>query len=962
MMIKIFKIFQIAQIANKDTRNNCNFHLYSSASRRSTMQQIPPNVKRTSSVRRRGSMMQQMPPNVRKTRKGYFVMFFFALAALTGIKETGSMAVYDCGDPSTSFHTLDLLQPEQCPNPKVDFQTMKDQRIQIIQTQDDLPLEGQQCLVTITKEVQRCQGMASGAYGPPEFTVWEQVLKLTGKECEKAAKEKFYRYENKLIPVYEGTATHTWWSRGRRTASGSCSYSNKINGDTKGGFSSGGRIFTKHLEQTMATVKVLKIKGSVDVTERIVRFNDVRAAFDAGELHDGQQGTITWNNKMPSCTRTTSQIYLGQAKLYQRVGRQSLSRSVVMVENEENHQFAGLTLKGTVHICGTRCYATQLKGVMVCIIPTDSSPIPRRKFRPEFDQEKVTQGARLGHLVFETNLRVYSRFAEVQTDLCEVERKTAYNKLQALAGGDNAYALLDTYGRGHRVFKAGNVVHVAKCVEKEATVASFPNCTEEVPVRLQGTNRTMFADPYTWVLQDLATIIPCSSVTPVMWLVGGTWWKSTPVRTKEMLAPRTINMSSNPYNSLGDFTMGAGDSMYSEEQMSAHRQFQQSQNARKAVAQHITNTAIENAANDGIPGSPLNSFEVAQIRNIIGGFLFPLFPLLGKAWYSLMTILLIFNFTKITLSWLVKSYIMYQERGCGIWFIAAVSNAFFNLARTPMDLVKNLTANILNAPLEVVPAVHLEAEEEVAQAIKEEKKEKKREMKALKAQKKGKVGFLGRKTKQFFRKNEVKEAAMEEVVIKELGEKNHEPVVIEGLDGAKPEPTKEEEIKVDKADETGVGAKPTKRAKVVTDMKDPDGLDETERKARRLRKLARKVKELKRRAAARGDSGTSQDDLRYARTVPPPRPPSNTSVSMMDGDWRLPYRDQHNPTPMEHHQDRHQAVLDQVFRDPLMNQAFDNPEPSATEQVREQQRARTQGVIDELAHLRAKRVQQSKGQ
>jgi hypothetical protein len=677
------------------------------------------------------------------------MMAIFSLLMATGILEIDAMAVYDCADPKTRFHTLNLLHPESCPDPVLDFQAVQNKTIQIVQTQADLPITGQQCLISISKQIQRCEGIGSNAYGPPEFTVWEQVLKLTGRQCTTAIAQRYYLYENYRIPVKEGVTSDKWWSKGKRKTNGRCEYDNVINGDTSAGFTSGGRIFAYHIEQTLVTLRVATITGTVDTGSKVVNFEGIQAAFLPGEVHDGQKGTIVWNTTLPSCAQTTSQVYLGQAKLYQRVGEAtSLTGSVVMVENQDTHQFAGLALKNRLNICGTRCYATQLKGILVCIIPHDNEPIPRREFRPEFDQEAITQGARLGHLVFETNLRVSKRFVDVQGDICQVERKTAYNKLQALAGGDNEYALLNTYGRGHRLFKAGNVAYVAQCIEKEATVASFSNCTEEVPVRVIGTNRTVFADPYTWVLQDLATVIPCSSLTPVMWLVGETWWKSTPDRTKEF-APRKLNMSSSSYTSLGDFTVGAGESMYSHEQMTAHRRFQQSQISRKAVAQHVTNTAMANAV-DGVPGSPLNGLEVDQLRDIVAGFLFPLFPLVGQAWYTLMTVLLIANIIRIGVGWMIRTYIMYQERGCGLWFCAACSNTFFHLARTPLDLIKTVTANILNNPLEIFPMADPEREKEALQALKEERQRKRDK---LATQKKRKAGFLGRKTKQFFKKN-----------------------------------------------------------------------------------------------------------------------------------------------------------------------------------------------------------------
>ena len=75
-----------------------------------------------------------------------------------------------------------------------------------------------------------------------------------------------------------------------------------------------------------------------------------------------------------------------------------------------------------------------------------------------------------------------NRFAQVQAELCAVEWKTLFNKLQAVAGGDNSYALLDIYGHGHQVYQAGAVVYVTKCIPVDIPRVEFKNCTQEVPV------------------------------------------------------------------------------------------------------------------------------------------------------------------------------------------------------------------------------------------------------------------------------------------------------------------------------------------------------------------------------------------------------------------------------------------------------------------------------------------------
>jgi hypothetical protein len=83
--------------------------------------------------------------------------------------------------------------------------------------------------------------------------------------------------------------------------------------------------------------------------------------------------------------------------------------------------------------------------------------------------------------------------------LCNLQRQIFHNKLQSVASGNGPYALLDLYGPGNSFVVAGAVAYITTCVELAATPASYSNCTAEIPV---------------------ATILPCSTITPVKWKIA----------------------------------------------------------------------------------------------------------------------------------------------------------------------------------------------------------------------------------------------------------------------------------------------------------------------------------------------------------------------------------------------------------------------------------------------------------
>ena len=63
----------------------------------------------------------------------------------------------------------------------------------------------------------------------------------------------------------------------------------------------------------------------------------------------------------------------------------------------------------------------------------------------------------------------------------------------------------------------GNAAYISRCPAIDVARADFENCTQEVPVSVNGSLR--FADPFTWILQDFPTIVPCSALMPVRWKI-----------------------------------------------------------------------------------------------------------------------------------------------------------------------------------------------------------------------------------------------------------------------------------------------------------------------------------------------------------------------------------------------------------------------------------------------------------
>jgi hypothetical protein len=88
------------------------------------------------------------------------------------------------------------------------------------------------------------------------------------------------------------------------------------------------------------------------------------------------------------------------------------------------------------------------------------------------------------------------KLRQVRRAICVNWREIAHTRLEAIAGANNPYSLITIFGRGHLAIKAGGAVYVTRCAPVEVLPISLKNCTEEIPVTVNGTEA--FVDPISY--------------------------------------------------------------------------------------------------------------------------------------------------------------------------------------------------------------------------------------------------------------------------------------------------------------------------------------------------------------------------------------------------------------------------------------------------------------------------------
>ncbi|PCJ23619.1 MAG: hypothetical protein COA94_08150 [Rickettsiales bacterium] len=320
--------------------------------------------------------------------------------------------------------------------------------------------------------------------------------------------------------------------------------------------------------------------------------------------------------------------------------------------------------------------------------------IPEYSFKAVFREgDRIDLQAQITRSTITTNMRMTQGFHQMSHALCEVQRATRANKLIAILGTNNEYALFDLHGKGSKVISAGTSAYVAKCVPVEATRADYAECTEEVPVKIG--NKTFFADAVNWIIRELPTVIPCSEVMPMRWFINDRWLCSTPT-TQLCAAPSRLNVSSFELTNNNDYAIQLGRGLFTHAQLQQHRRFMANLESRRAAIAHVTLAAIFHADDSGALGIPISKEALKKLKHDIASSYFPMIAWLGWSYSYIYGAIAIVVALSVVAGALSRAFILYRERGCGWWIFGAVSAAVFSIIRFQFQIVRTTRDLVVN--------------------------------------------------------------------------------------------------------------------------------------------------------------------------------------------------------------------------------------------------------------------------
>ncbi|OBQ32942.1 MAG: hypothetical protein AN484_27560, partial [Aphanizomenon flos-aquae WA102] len=227
----------------------------------------------------------------------------------------------------------------------------------------------------------------------------------------------------------------------------------------------------------------------------------------------------------------------------------------------------------------------------------------------------------LSFVQVKASMSTRARMQQVKNEICANRRQIAYSRLEAVAGAENPYSLIQIFGRGHLIVKAGAAMYVTHCSPVDVLPRTGTNCTEEIPVRWNNTD--LYVDPISFVIQSAGTISRCNDIAPSRFQIAGRWYCMFP-EMRECGAPEELPVQAVKIDEGKTTGLGLGRSIYTEDQIQAFVDFQDAHQVRRAYLAETAEIAYAGRGPNGEWGHGLGGLASASVVSLVGSHLIPL--------------------------------------------------------------------------------------------------------------------------------------------------------------------------------------------------------------------------------------------------------------------------------------------------------------------------------------------------
>ncbi len=376
---------------------------------------------------------------------------------------------------------------------------------------------------------------------------------------------------------------------------------------------------------------------------------------------DSLEGTVVWEYNSMDCPQTIVRLYRGMMKAYVNQTN-TYEGSTVVLEHQDKDQAAGLELAESFILCGHQAFRTHIKNIAVFIHKDDRMKIAQGRFsgkEGEGDLTRLESG--MSFMQVRASMSMKEKLRQVKGAICENRREIAHMRLEAIAGADNPYSLITIFGCGHLAIKVGGAMYVTRCSPVKVIPRAHSNCTEEIPVTVNGTDA--FVDPISYVIKSAGSPIHCNDVAPPRYNVGSKWYCSYP-ELKECHDPVMLPVDEVRIDPVKVNDTRLGKSIYTKEQLDEFARFQDSQGTQKAYLAETAELAYTGRSENGEWGLALSSTAQGSLIDTVGASFFPLYKVVAPMIFFLSLMLLVWGAFRLMVTVMIRVIVIVRCKGC----------------------------------------------------------------------------------------------------------------------------------------------------------------------------------------------------------------------------------------------------------------------------------------------------------
>ncbi len=160
---------------------------------------------------------------------------------------------------------------------------------------------------------------------------------------------------------------------------------------------------------------------------------------------DMVDGTYVWAHSEEEHPFILVHLYRGTIKMFSN-RTSSLEVDLTLMEDKLKEQVAGLELGMMFVMCGNSTLHTHIPNIVVFVHQDHHMKVAKSKF-PKMLAGKVTElETSMFFLQIKSSIGLHEKIRQVKLEICRNRRKASRVWLEAIAGADNLYSLLQVFG------------------------------------------------------------------------------------------------------------------------------------------------------------------------------------------------------------------------------------------------------------------------------------------------------------------------------------------------------------------------------------------------------------------------------------------------------------------------------------------------------------------------------------